>query len=612
MTSTGATPLRNDQCLRSLSTNEQLFLRSCLAVSKKSSSRSSSTKANNTSINNQIIRQDGRQINESRPLVIQFSRSHAKSEATVKLGRGTRVISTVSCEIITPPNPTDRPNDGQIQFFIDLNPMSNMGFEANQSSSGSNNNTDSALAGEEPQRLLANRIQRILERTFLTGGAIDTEALCVQSGEWVWKLMVDVIVLDHCGNVLDAAGLAVSAALRHFRLPCTTLFDNKIQVIHSDDREPTPLPIHHTPYLVSFALFHGDSTANGRQQQNQQNMDNFFGNNNSVVVPVMDPDDREEMVADCQSLTFSFNKHSEMCCLDFTGGCEIQAHQLIRLAKIAEKKTIEFCDMLEKALTNADEKAKLDRMERIRGDTNKKGDDDKEKKQDIAFHEKSRPENMEIDQKDIDKSKNDGKEISDFTLEEEKYRVQALDFANLHLAAKVKEDHTVYDTQSHHEKKKNTSSGNSGASKLLKSMLENATLNTNIAPKRNAPIPPPDFLLEASIPVGLPPPVSMGRSEKADSEFMDYVAKNMKKQNQSDNISIKKYDDSDDEEEEVTVLHSEFGGVTPIVQNEDKNVIKKVEEIEESDEDITDLTMAVIGKKKKKRKFGAQKKKKGT
>ena len=47
----------------------------------------------------------------------------------------------------------------------------------------------------------------------------DTEALCIVAGEKVWQLRVDVHILDHGGNVIDAAALAAIAALQHFRRP---------------------------------------------------------------------------------------------------------------------------------------------------------------------------------------------------------------------------------------------------------------------------------------------------------------------------------------------------------------------------------------------------------
>ena len=49
--------------------------------------------------------------------------------------------------------------------------------------------------------------------------SVDLNQLCVLSGHHCWALYVDVLVLECGGNLFDAAGMAVRAALRHTRLP---------------------------------------------------------------------------------------------------------------------------------------------------------------------------------------------------------------------------------------------------------------------------------------------------------------------------------------------------------------------------------------------------------
>jgi hypothetical protein len=76
----------------------------------------------------------------------------------------------------------------------------------------------------------------------------------------VWHLRVDVHVLDHQGNLVDACGLSALAALMAFRRPDVTVGseeDGQAAVtVHSPDvREPLPLSIHHLPVPVSFAFF---------------------------------------------------------------------------------------------------------------------------------------------------------------------------------------------------------------------------------------------------------------------------------------------------------------------------------------------------------------------
>jgi len=273
-------------------------------------------------------------------------------------------------------------------------------------------------SGDAPyvQRLKSNSILRILERTLLIGGAMDAEALCVQSGTWVWRLCVDVSLLDDGGNALDACVLAAVAALRHYRLPevniggeveddLTTAGGNasngyqETTIIHSDDREPTPLPLHHTPLTATFALF-ADETGT-----------------TTAVSALLDPYDREELACD-GLLTWSYNKYGEMCCLDFPGGCELRPRQLMASAKLGKKRCIEICELLETALEAAEKKAESERMERLKMAENNIPSQGLEEMTDVSAIE----DDAEADEED------------------DAYRQKALDYSSGHFAASVKED----------------------------------------------------------------------------------------------------------------------------------------------------------------------------
>ena len=74
-----------------------------------------------------------------------------------------------------------------------------------------------------------------------------------------WALQVDVRVLDHHGNLHDAATLAAVAALMSFRRPEVSVGSPQSPqafVVHPpQEREPLPLSLHHLPMPVTFALF---------------------------------------------------------------------------------------------------------------------------------------------------------------------------------------------------------------------------------------------------------------------------------------------------------------------------------------------------------------------
>ena len=78
----------------------------------------------------------------------------------------------------------------------------------------------------------------------------------------VWHVRVDVHVLDHAGNVVDAALLAALAALLAFRRPDASVApgadgeERGAVTLHAPDvREPLPLSLHHLPLAITFGLF---------------------------------------------------------------------------------------------------------------------------------------------------------------------------------------------------------------------------------------------------------------------------------------------------------------------------------------------------------------------
>lgn len=191
--------IRDDSGIRSLSVNERDFLRKCVR-------------------RNNIIRLDGRTGQELRRVRLQLGRWDNGSECTVQWGN-TRISSSCSAELV-PPSP-DRPNEGIVNFMVELSPMASSSFRQAPvvSTAPLLMGTRGPNYSDRNQKLLANRILRSVERVVILGGALDTEALVLTPGKWVWRFTVALTVLDDGGNVLDASIMAAMAALRHYRKP---------------------------------------------------------------------------------------------------------------------------------------------------------------------------------------------------------------------------------------------------------------------------------------------------------------------------------------------------------------------------------------------------------
>ena len=444
-----------------------------------------------------------------------------------------------------------------------------MGYDvvAPASNYGGDGGGESSGEAAYMQRLKSNRLLRILEKVLLIGGSIDAEALCVQSGVWVWRLVVDVSLVCDAGNSLDACVLAVVAALRHFRLAQVDVVENmtderfqEMQIVDSDEKEPTSLPLHHTPVTATFALFSDKSGAT------------------SAVSSLIDPTDREEMAAD-GIVTWSYNKYGEMCCLDFPGGCELSTTQLMSSSDLGKKRCIEICDMLENALTEADNKAQKERLQRLK---NSKA---------------SAVSPL------VDESMAGNTDDADKTAEDEEYRKLALDYASGHIAASVKDN----PVSSGNKKSDASSLFHAFLQSVKKTTIENTPDNRTYVDKIDVPVVQEHITTERAKSIV---------KQTAHDEITKKVAK------LDQNISSSKLkvtmDNSSDEEENVVQLQSEFSSIDHTLESPNDEQMESIETNKSSvgfmakkvktepetskrvdDTDIDDLTMAIKMKKKK-------------
>ncbi|KAL7482655.1 hypothetical protein ACHAW6_008320 [Cyclotella cf. meneghiniana] len=570
---------RNDTT--ALSTPELTFLRS---------------NALSTSSSSSVLRLSGRSPSEPRPIRLSFCRSHNRSECISQFGR-TRAAASVRAELVPPPN-VDRPNDGQIKFNVEVGPMGCMGYDVVPASSnyGAAEGAEGgggASSEQAPylQRLKANRILRLLERTLLIGGSIDAEALCVRSGVWVWRLVVDVSLTDDGGNAVDACVLAAVAALRHYRLPEVDVGGGEdvalssgesyreTRIIHSDDREPTPLPLHHTPLTSTFALFADESGAT------------------AAVSAFMDPTDREELA--CNGiLTWSFNKYGEMCCLDFPGGCELSPSQLMKSSNLGKKRCVEICEMLETALLEAEGKAQKERMERLKN---------LQTFTVVPFSDQDVGNHGALLEEDVIMSNNNVE--TDTRAEDEEYRKLALDYASGHIAASVKDDKSSLSLSTAKNRQRETSS-------LFHALLHSAK-STPLDPvldTADATVQEKERTIHQVVDTDM-------KTEKEIIREIEMSNNDAKEKQRNVLLSCNTNAGEDSDEEEIIVqLHSEFSITTsdrPTAEavvrpaaDESKVETAVVPEpkpmkqptVEEKEDEIDDLVMAVKKKKSKKSK----------
>lgn len=174
------------------------------------------------------LRFDGRKPDEFRKVDVRTEViPQAEGSALVTIGE-TQVMAGVKMEIGTPF--PDTPDDGVLMSNAELHPMSSPRFELG------------------PPDAESIELARIVDRGIREAGTIDTKKLCIEKGEKVWMVMVDIHVINHQGNLIDAAGLAAMAALSSAKMP--KLEDGKI-VLGEKINESLPLTAKVIPVTIS-------------------------------------------------------------------------------------------------------------------------------------------------------------------------------------------------------------------------------------------------------------------------------------------------------------------------------------------------------------------------
>ena len=145
------------------------------------------------------IRFDGRKLDEFRDLKIETNIiSTAEGSARVILGK-TELLAGVKLSLGTPY--PDTPDEGVLMVGCELLPIAHGDIESG------------------PPGIDAIEISRVIDRGIRESHCIDVKKLCIQKGEKVWIVSVDIVPLNHDGNIIDAGAIAALAALSTTKFP---------------------------------------------------------------------------------------------------------------------------------------------------------------------------------------------------------------------------------------------------------------------------------------------------------------------------------------------------------------------------------------------------------
>jgi exosome complex component RRP42 len=168
-------------------------------------------------------RLDGRGPDEYRKITVEPGFiSTADGSALVRIG-DTAVVAGIKLE---PGKPfPDTPNAGVLTTNAELIPLSNPTFEPG------------------PPQPWAIEVSRVVDRAIRAAETIDLTRLCVTPGEKSWVCYADIHVIDHSGNLIDAALLAALSAMAHSIVPA-----KRFEVAEAD----YPLEVQHYPIESTF------------------------------------------------------------------------------------------------------------------------------------------------------------------------------------------------------------------------------------------------------------------------------------------------------------------------------------------------------------------------
>ena len=219
-------------------------------------------------------RADGRTFDEFRKIEIEVGLiSKAEGSAKVKIGN-TQVIAGIKMDIGDPYQ--DSPNKGVMMTAAELIPLASPDFESG------------------PPRENAIELARVVDRGIRESEVIGLDKLCIEPGEKIWLVFIDIHIIDYDGNLFDAASLAALAALFNSVVPIERMrpnlekFREKYPSINNYlEQHPNdfPLPMNEPPISCTSVKF-----------------------NDAIVI---DPSLDEEQIAEVR-LTVATNKNGDI------------------------------------------------------------------------------------------------------------------------------------------------------------------------------------------------------------------------------------------------------------------------------------------------------------
>ena len=223
----------------------------------------------------------------------------ANGSALVNLGK-TKVMTGVKVELGQPF--PDTPNQGVLTVNAELVPFASPFFEAG------------------PPSETAIELARVVDRGIRESKTIKVEDLCIDPGKKVAIVFVDIYVLDHDGNLIDASSISALSALLTAKMH---RYEMQGEEIRASD-ELVPLPVQDEPVAITTAKIDGHM--------------------------IIDPCLEEELVMSAR-LTVTTNKDENICAMQKGGQGTFTDQEIRQAVKTAIGKGKEIRETIKGATT---------------------------------------------------------------------------------------------------------------------------------------------------------------------------------------------------------------------------------------------------------------------
>ena len=236
-------------------------------------------------------RMDGREPEDYREIVVKSKvLEKAEGSAEVHLG-STRVMVGIKIKCGAPFE--DTPDEGVLICNAEFVPIASPAFEPGP-------------PGEDSIELA-----RVVDRGLRSAEVFDFSKLSIIPGKHVYVINVDIYILNHAGNLIDASAIAALAALRDTMKPIYEVKDGEVLI--TDRKEP--LEVKRMPVAVTIVKI-GDSL-------------------------IIDSSADEEEVMDAR-LTMTVDEDGNICAIQKSGSHGLTTEEIRKTINIAVEKAPEI------------------------------------------------------------------------------------------------------------------------------------------------------------------------------------------------------------------------------------------------------------------------------